>query len=272
MQQSEVIIATDLDGTLLDHDTYQWQVAKPALTELARRDIPVVIVTSKTVAEIVELRKSLGNEHPFIAENGGVLCVPDDYFAQLPEEFVALPEYGLQAVWLGAEYHDIRAALDKVRQETDWQFRGFGDMTDAEVADLTSMDMSQATLARQRLSSEPLLWQDRDLDLPKFIDWLYEYSLQVQRGGRFLHVTGHSDKGRALNVMCALWAERPQIIALGDSSNDLPLFDEADQSFLVQRGDGTHIDVPVHTGVQKINAKGPEGWNQAVLNWLAAHG
>ena len=46
-----VVVFTDLDGTLMDHDSYDVAPAKPALDALAARSIPVVPVTSKTRAE-----------------------------------------------------------------------------------------------------------------------------------------------------------------------------------------------------------------------------
>ena len=53
------IIFTDLDGTLLDHDTYSWEPAAAMLAELQRRGIPVVLNSSKTLAELERLRGKL---------------------------------------------------------------------------------------------------------------------------------------------------------------------------------------------------------------------
>src|SRR5713226_6564538 len=74
------LIFTDLDGTLLDARTYSWAGAEPALAEIERRRIPLVLVTSKTRAEVEPLRRKLGHAHPFITENGGGVFIPDGYF------------------------------------------------------------------------------------------------------------------------------------------------------------------------------------------------
>lgn len=63
-------VFTDLDGTLLDHETYSWEAARPALERLELSGIPWILVTSKTRAEVELWRKQLGNRHPFIIENG----------------------------------------------------------------------------------------------------------------------------------------------------------------------------------------------------------
>jgi mannosyl-3-phosphoglycerate phosphatase len=74
------IIFSDLDGTLLDHDTYSFEKEKDALHLLKDNDIPLVICSSKTRSEIEFWRKKLGNIQPFITENGGGIFVPRSYF------------------------------------------------------------------------------------------------------------------------------------------------------------------------------------------------
>ena len=73
------IIFTDLDGTLLDHDTYSWKPAESALKLARKMNIPVIFCTSKTRAEVEIYRKSIGNKHPFIAESGEAIFIPVSY-------------------------------------------------------------------------------------------------------------------------------------------------------------------------------------------------
>ena len=81
MAQPHVIVVSDLDGTLLDHETYSFDAARPALARLRQADVPLVLCTSKTRAEVESIRRSLDNEHPFIVENGGAVVIPLDYFS-----------------------------------------------------------------------------------------------------------------------------------------------------------------------------------------------
>lgn len=64
MTRPRLLIMTDLDGTLLDHESYHWEAARPALQRLAAANIPVIINSSKTAAEIRELRGRLNNNWP----------------------------------------------------------------------------------------------------------------------------------------------------------------------------------------------------------------
>jgi mannosyl-3-phosphoglycerate phosphatase len=72
-----LIVFSDLDGTLLDHATYSWQAAVPALEALKERGIPLILASSKTSAEIAELRAETGfADCPAIVENGAGLLEP----------------------------------------------------------------------------------------------------------------------------------------------------------------------------------------------------
>ena len=60
------IVFTDMDGTLLDHDTYSYEQAKDALLMLKEKNIPLIVCTSKTRAEIVDFRKKIGITSEFL--------------------------------------------------------------------------------------------------------------------------------------------------------------------------------------------------------------
>ena len=73
----DIVVFTDLDGTLLDASTYSFEAARPALDALRQQDIPLVLVSSKTRAEIEPIRGRLKQVHPFITENGGGCLYPE---------------------------------------------------------------------------------------------------------------------------------------------------------------------------------------------------
>ena len=45
-----LLVFTDLDGTLLDHEDYSYAAANEALAELRSRRIPLILCSSKTAA------------------------------------------------------------------------------------------------------------------------------------------------------------------------------------------------------------------------------
>ena len=141
-----VQVFTDLDGTLLDHHSYRFDAALPALAELRARDIPVIIASSKTAAEIRPLQRQLTLDAPFICENGAAVHLPDGQGNWATEDFAPRHERVL------AVLHDLRAQ--------GFHFAGFSDWGVEGIAARTGLSHEQAALAAQREYSEPLLWQD----------------------------------------------------------------------------------------------------------------
>ncbi len=66
-----LIIVTDLDGTLLHPRTYSFEEARPALELIRQKQIPLVLCSSKTRAEIEVYRKRLDNAIPLFPRTAG---------------------------------------------------------------------------------------------------------------------------------------------------------------------------------------------------------
>jgi len=76
MMDNSWLIFTDLDGTLLDHYSYQADAALVAVRALQARQVPIVFNTSKTLEECESLATRLAIAAPFIVENGSAIYLP----------------------------------------------------------------------------------------------------------------------------------------------------------------------------------------------------
>lgn len=263
----DTIIFSDLDGTLLDAADYSFAAAKPALGLIRARGIPLVLCSSKTRAEIEEHRRRLNNEHPFIAENGGGIFIPQGYFT-VPFEAETFDGYRL--VRLGTPYAEIRRRFVALRDRLGAKVRGFADMTDREVAGLTGLSPGEAALAKRRDFDEPFVFDGPHDE--SFLRAIEDSGLHWTQG-RFFHILGDHDKGRAVNLLKSLYRREYGAVAsigLGDSLNDLPMLQAVGRPVLVRKADGgfdARVDLP---GLLKTQQPGPLGWNDAVLQLLAA--
>ncbi|WP_419835079.1 HAD-IIB family hydrolase [Endozoicomonas atrinae] len=259
-----ILVFTDLDGSLLDHDNYSWAVAQPALKLLYEREIPVIFNTSKTLAEAVVIQREMGFEQPFITENGMVTTIPAGCFRDSCE---TEPTHFFH----GQPYRSIRRVLSNIRRQYGFRFKGFGDLTEKQVAEVTGLSIGEASKAMARKASEPLVWLDSHSALPEFVELLESEGLHLTRGGRFYHVSGKGNKGLALHALLKKYRqEYPEdsftTCALGDGMNDLPMLEAVDYPVLIRSEHGLAPDVSHIVEVVETSGVGPEGWNQAILD------
>ncbi|GGB97032.1 mannosyl-3-phosphoglycerate phosphatase [Marinobacterium zhoushanense] len=259
-----LLIVTDLDGTLLDHDSYSFAPARPALERAYAAGIPVIANTSKTRAELIDLRASLGNSDPFIIENGSAICIPEQQIHlrrdddRIDEGYIELP--------LGVGIDEIRSQLTRLSRE--YRFESFGQWSLEQVITHTGLSPDAARQAQERRYSEALLWLDSDARQRQFSRELATQGLHCLQGGRFLSVLGaEADKGRALerlkNLYRPLLGETPLVIALGDSDNDVAMLEAADIAVVIAN---PHRPAPVVHANEVIysQAAGPAGWNNVI--------
>lgn len=275
MDLKKVIVFTDLDGTLLDFSTYSFEKAKPAIKFLQSKEVPIIICSSKTRPEIEYYREKIGTTHPFISENGGGIFLPHSYFSskELEEEGYETEETDTyQLIRLGASYQALREAIENLRK-AGFYVRGFGDMTVEEISDVTRLSKKEASMSKERDFDEPFLYNGDEKDVSKMLDYIHTLGFKHTRG-RFFHILGNSDKGKAVSILMNLYKKHfGEIVsvALGDNPNDIPMLKAVDYPVLVKEHDSSYnSDVvksfPQSDSLIKADGIGPEGWNKSILS------
>jgi len=249
-----VLVATDLDGTLLDGATYDFAPARPAFEALRRAGIPLVLCSSKTRAEMAPLAAAIGADGPLVVENGGAVVDPRG-----------------SVLVLGIERARLLAELPGVAREAGVRVRSFAETSAGEVAALTGLTEEQAERARRREYDEPFLVEDppggdAEVDA-RLKSAARRRGLEVTRGGRFHHLAGPTDKGRALRAILRAAPADGDVVGLGDAPNDLPLLLAATRPIVMPRLDGTLDPALVARlpDAERACGPGPAGWAAAVL-------
>jgi mannosyl-3-phosphoglycerate phosphatase len=257
------LLFTDLDGTLLDHEGYSWEEARPALERLEDLGIPIIMVTSKTRAEVEVLQREMDLEEPFVVENGGGVFFPDSHLdLEIPDSTMVSP---YRMVTLGVPYSEVRRFIEDRQGRFD--IEGFGDMGAARIAELTGLPPAQARLAERRDFTEPFLIADPE-QLATLVQEAASAGLAVTTGGRFHHLIGaRQDKGRAVDVVTEIfrrhWGGEMETIALGDSPNDLPMLERVDHPIVIPRPAGPPLQLQNRRG-RVAKHRGSRGWGEAV--------
>lgn len=265
--RGKILIFTDLDGTLLDDQTYDFKPALTALKLIRSSKIPLILVSSKTRAEIELYRKGLSLEDPFIAENGGATYFPAAF--PLPDEYSyeIVDEY--REVLIGTPLTLLYEKISELKEQ--FRFRCFSELTIEEIAAETGLTHEQARLAARREFDEPIVLEKGSDEEELVYKRAHELGLDCVHGGRFLHLFCGGDKGKAVEVILNVYRQQgyPVIsIGLGDSPNDAPMLWAVDKAVVMQTRDGGYIEGLDHPDLLKARGRGPGAWNKAVLSIL----
>ncbi len=258
------VIFTDLDGTLLDQETCSFEAAQTALRLIRSEGIPLILCSSKTRSEIERYRRRLENTHPFISENGGAIFIPKGYFSFPFPYGKELNQYVV--LELGTSYPAILDALESIRREIGVKITGFSDLTEEELSALTGMGLDEARYAKQREYDEAFMVEGGKEEIERVKKKIQEKGMNYTWGGRFHHILGKNDKGKAVRILKALYENEyfsVLTIGIGDSLNDLPMLLAVEKPVFLQReGEPTPSEVPNLTLIQGV---GPRAWNEAML-------
>lgn len=272
------LIFTALEGALVDSRSDSFAGAEEALSELERRKIAFVLLTSRTREEIEPIRRKLGHNHPFVTENGGGIFFPDGYFSLRIPGAVRTARY--LSIAQGRPYAEVCEALDEIAEECSVGVAGFHHMSVREIAENTGLRPRSAELARAREFDEPFYFTSADDNaIARFVETARVRGFDTRRGPTFWHLSAKCDAARAVRTLSQLFREATHInlrlVGIGGGQGDLPWLRAVDQAILLPNShEGAMPSGPPQKDggrTRTINmgdAPGPAGWNKAVLDIL----
>jgi mannosyl-3-phosphoglycerate phosphatase len=235
-KKPKIVLFSDLDGTFLD-EKYDFQMSKSTISRLIDLNVPIVFCSSKTQAEIEVYRKELGVKDPFVSENGSAILIPRGYF---PFDYAfAKRTSKYDIVELGIDYSAVRKALKRVSEASGSEIVGFGDMTAEEIAAECGLPLRSAKLAKERRYDEAfkiVAGEEKEV-----LNLIVKEGFNFTRGGRYFHILGKTDKGKAVKLLKALYVRKSGKLltfGVGDGQNDLPMLNEVDAPFFMKETDG----------------------------------
>lgn len=252
------IVFTDLDGTLLDYDTYSYAAAKKGLDWLKKQHVPIIFCTSKTRKEIVYWKEELGNTHPFISENGGGIFIPKDYFSFSFDYTKETDSFYL--IRFGASFEKLKKIMNTIEEMFD--VTSFLSMSVSELMNEADLSKKDAERALKREFDIPFIMHNQN-QKNDIINVIKHNDLNIVEGGRFFHLIGENDKGKAVHVLTILFQrvfDTVETIGIGDSANDFSMLKAVDKPYLVMKKDHSFAS----DAFTQINGIGPFGWQLVI--------
>ena len=87
-QKKQIIIFTDLDGSLLNKDTFEFNEIEDYFRELISKGIKIIPNSSKTEAELLDFNEQNNLDLSFIAENGSSIHGLNKIHQNLPDKII----------------------------------------------------------------------------------------------------------------------------------------------------------------------------------------
>lgn len=240
---------------------------------LDHEGIPAVWVTSRTRLQLDGPRRKLGHTHPFIAEDGCGVYLPQDYFHLRPQS-VNAQQRRTATVRLGrftcitvAELQPAAEdALETLSRETKVPVVPLKILAPRELAQNLGLPLRDAELARQRDFNELFFFAgSSEQDIERFRAAGRKRNVQLRQQGAFLSLAIGASIRRCIRELSHLYdrAVRSHALAVGVStrSGQDDMRSACDRFILLaeeQVEDGTKTG----SRLSSIAANAPDTWRQ----------
>jgi len=245
-----------------------------ALLEIERRNVPLVLSSNGTRAQLEPLRRKIGHAHPFITEGGGGLFIPDGYFAVRLEGAKRVGRYF--CVPFGRSSQEAGEAIEDIARQAGAEIVRYAEMNAREIVRNTGMTERDAQGSREREFSERFFFAgNADLAASSFEKIAGEHHWQIRRSEPLCELCSGNDEGKAVRYLMRLYREalrsRVRSVAIGASFEDLTLLAASDQAFIMPVSSDC-FDKKLLSRLPnavRIDVPGALGWNQTVVNVLS---
>jgi mannosyl-3-phosphoglycerate phosphatase len=261
------LISTDLDGTFLGHEDFDYKINKIIVSKIVQKNIPIIFNTSKTFDEVIDIKNELKIYMPFIVENGSGIFFPT-------KENITKEKYSkndFQLISSGPSREDIINIINSSFSEFTTFFDLSNELSKEDLQKISGLPYARLKNLLNRQFSELIVWKSDEKKLQDFKYKLSEFDLSLTKGARFLHLKGQSNKGTALKKLLNYMKKDEKVsnysvIALGDSENDVEMLQMSDHPFLIKIPNRDFIKFKGSNKVRKSTNPAPIGWKESLLS------
>lgn len=279
---TKYLIFSDIDNTLVQsyvrnngemiHSDGYGDIKK-FIMMLKKNQIPLILCSTKTRIEQEKIRKDLEIDDPYIVENGGAIIFSKSYF-DLDFENLGLDTKemnGNLGIVLGKSYEKIVEILNDIRNNFQIRFKTVSDFSIEELADKVGISIEDAKLMASREYSETIIeiHEDNRIELERK---LKDKNLMMVQGTRYFTVSAFHNKGSAVSILKNLFYKKcenakVEVIAIGDALNDVSMFENVDQAFLVRNIFKGYARMDI-SNLKRVKGIAQEGWKEVILNYV----
>ena len=261
MRKKKILIFTDLDGSLLDKETFKFDIIKDYFKELVRNGIIIIPNSSKTEAELLDFNEQNNLDLSFIAENGSSIHRLNKIHQNLPDKII-----------ISRTIDEIRKIYEEnIRLNFKNKITHILELEREKQQKILGLPLDKIKLAIKRDHSIPIKFNGTESEKNEFTKILKNSGLTIQSGGRIMNVCDNVNKSKAMSK--ALQLIRKQLddeiitIGVGDNENDIEMIKETDYPCLVKNEnfDSSLINID---NLIKSDEPSPKGWSDVIKTAL----
>ena len=261
MRKKKILIFTDLDGSLLNKETFKSDVIKDYFKELIRNGIIIIPNSSKTEAELLDFNEQNNLDLSFIAENGSSIHRLNKIHQNLPDKII-----------ISRTIDEIRNIYEEnISLDFENKITHILELEREKQQKILGLPLDKIKLAIKRNHSIPIKFNGTESEKNEFTKILKNSGLTIQTGGRIMNVCDNVNKSKAMSK--ALQLIRKQLddeiitIGVGDNENDIEMIKHTDYPCLVKNEnfDSSLINID---NLIKSDEPSPKGWSDVIKTAL----
>ena len=251
-----VVIFTDLDGSLLHRDTFQFDTIKDYIKSLVSKGVIIIPNSSKTEKEIENFIEELGVNLPYISENGSSIHGLNLITSNFPDKLIL--SRGKEEL--------LNIFENKVPEKLKEKCFQISKMSKKEKENILGQKDEELKDALNRKYTLPFLFKGDKNEKNRLLKILNLNSLTLQEGGRVSNLCDNINKVKSMNRVIKILKkteDKIKTIAVGDNFNDLEMLRNCDIPCLVFN-DQFKLDQININNLIFSNKPSPEGWADVI--------
>ncbi len=256
-KKRQIIIFTDLDGSLLDKNTFKFDAIETYFRKLVNEGIIIIPNSSKTEAELIDFNNQFDLNLSFISENGSSIHGLNLINKNLPNKI--LMSRSADEIYKIYNENISKKLKQKIKPilklKIDEQIKIFG------------LPYDKLLLATKRMHSIPIQFNGDDIEKNNLIMNMSEIGLSVQSGGRIMNICDDTNKLKAMSKSLELIGKEVDdeiiTIGVGDNHNDIEMIKQTNYACLVKNDnfDSSLINID---NLIKSSEPSPMGWADVI--------
>ena len=261
MKSSQILIFTDLDGSLLDHNNFEFREIQNFILKCIKNGIKIIPNTSKTKIEIQVFIDQLGQNLPFIVENGAAI-----HNLNLIHSKIKINDNSL--VFSRSLSEILKQFKKNIPMDFQKRCMFLKDMTSTEQMKILGLNKKYLPFALNRDYSMPLVFDGSREIINEFTRHLKKIGMKLHEGGRIYNICDDCSKGKAMTTLIEMLKNefkcKTHTIVVGDSPNDISMLNVCDQPCVIPLPNKKNLSFLKDQKLIRATQTAPKGWEEVV--------